>query len=203
MGSNLVVKFWGWVYDLIYSGRAPWEMGGPRPDLVKLVENGTLHPSPAIDLGCGTGDNVIYLARHGFSSIGVDISALAINQARVKAHDAGVQARFLVGDVTEFAEMGGPFDLVLDYGCLGCILGTPARKRYVQSLLRLTRAGSIYILLNFTRSPDAFFNLIPNVLSSGEAERLLGSHFEVGYFNGARERGPLGLRVEYRRMRRK
>lgn len=199
----LVTKFWSWIYDLIYISRAPWEMNGPRPDLVELVENGHLHPSPAIDLGCGTGDNVIYLARHGFRSVGVDISSRAINQARTKARDAGVKARFLVGDVTRLVEVEGPFDLVLDYGCLGCIIGTPAREQYVQSLLKLTRAGSIYILLNFTRSPDAFFNLVPNVLSSGEAKRLLGSHFEVEDFNRAQEQGPLGLRVEYRRMRRK
>jgi ubiquinone/menaquinone biosynthesis C-methylase UbiE len=135
--------------------------------------------------------------------VGVDISAQAINQANAKARDAGVQTRFLVGDVTKLTGMGGPFDLVLDYGCLGCLIGTPAREKYIQSLLRLTRAGSIYILLNFTRSPDAFFNLIPNVLSPGEAERLLGNYFEVEYFNGAQEQGPLMLRVEYRRMRRK
>jgi SAM-dependent methyltransferase len=196
-------KLWGLVYDLIYSGRAPWEMDGPRPEVVELVESGQLRPSPAIDLGCGTGDNVIYLARNSFNALGVDISTKAINQARKKARDAGVQARFRVGDVTQFAELERPFDLVLDYGCLSCIIGTPARERYVQSLLKLTRAGSIYILLNFTRSPDAFFNLIPNILSPGEVEGLLGSHFEVEYFNGAQDQGPLGLCMEYRSMRRK
>lgn len=178
-------------------------MGGPRPEVVELVESGQLHPSPAIDLGCGTGDNVIYLARHGFSAIGVDISPRAIDQARAKARNASVQARFLVGDVTELAEVGGPFDLVLDYGCLGCIIGTLARERYVRSLLKLTRAGSIYILLNLTRNLANPFNFVPNALKPGEVDQLLCSHFEVEDFNGARERGPLGLHVEYRRMRRK
>lgn len=196
-------KLWSWVYNLFYSNRAPWEMGGPRPEVVELVESGQLHPSPAIDLGCGTGDNVIYLARHGFSVVGVDISPKAIDQARTKARDAGVLAHFLVSDITELTGVGGPFDLVLDFGCLHCIIGTPARKRYVQSLLKLTRTGTIYILLNFTRSPGALFNFVPTVLLPGEADHLLGSHFQVEDFNDAREQGPLGLLVEYRRMRRK
>jgi methyl halide transferase len=36
--------------------------------------------------GCGTGTNVIFLAQHGFNVLGVDISEVAVDKARAKAH---------------------------------------------------------------------------------------------------------------------
>ena len=55
-----------WFYEVMYKRfRAPWEIG-PREELVTLVEDGALPPCRAIDLGCGSGANAIYLAQHGF-----------------------------------------------------------------------------------------------------------------------------------------
>ena len=77
------------VYDLLYRIGAPWD-GPPRPELVALVEAGVLTPARlapgrAIDLGCGTGANVRYLARHGFETTGVDFSTVALQVARRRA----------------------------------------------------------------------------------------------------------------------
>jgi ubiquinone/menaquinone biosynthesis C-methylase UbiE len=199
---SMVSMIMGWIYNLIYRGRAPWEMDGPRPGLVELVESGRLKPSRAIDLGCGTGENVIYLAQHGFEVVGVDISSRAINQAREKARTAGVDADFVVGDVTDLRGVHGAFDLVLDYGCLGCVMWSPARARYVQTLLRLTQPGSIYLLMNFVEDPNSRFHFIPNALKQGELERLLGRYFSVDQFIRNHARGPLGLEIEFRRLRR-
>jgi SAM-dependent methyltransferase len=191
-----------WAYDLLYRGKAPWEMEGPRSELVQLVGSGQLKPSSAIDLGCGTGDNVIFLAQRGFDVVGVDISARAIAQAHGKASVAGVSPTFVVGDVTDLKGVNGTFDLVLDYGCLGCVVGTSSRERYVGTLLRLTRPGSTYILANFAKMPDSRIGFTPTALGSGEVDRLLGDHFEVEDYDPEHERGPLGLRAEFRLMRR-
>jgi len=45
--------------------RMPWEIG-PRAELVELVDAGRLRPGRAIDLGCGTGANAVFLAQRGF-----------------------------------------------------------------------------------------------------------------------------------------
>jgi SAM-dependent methyltransferase len=192
-----------WVYDLLYRDRAPWDMDEPRPELVQMVESGQLEPSRAIDLGCGSGDNVIYLAQNGFETTGVDLSKRAIERAHEKARSAGVSPTFLAGDVTNLKQVEGKFDLVLDYGCLGCVIGMPAREKYAETLLRLTRIGSKYILLNLSRSPKGRMNLIPNTLQPGEVDQLFGDDFETEYYDAEHAIGPLGMRVEFRLMKRK
>lgn len=75
-------------YNLWYRhGTPPWVIG-PRRELVQLVTDGTLTPSRAIDLGCGVGDNAIFLAQHGFTVTGIDFAPAAIDRARRKARDA-------------------------------------------------------------------------------------------------------------------
>jgi len=120
--------WWGHLWDLCYLGRAPWDIGGPRPELVQLVESGRLKPCRAIDLGCGIGENVVYLARQGVEVTGVDISTRAIAKGRRKAQAATVSPTFLVGDVTNLTGVDGPFHLVVDNGTLHSLFGSKARQ---------------------------------------------------------------------------
>jgi methylase of polypeptide subunit release factors len=114
------------IYDLLYRIGAPWD-GPQRPELVALVESGVLTPARlppgrAIDLGCGTGANLRYLARHGFETTGVDFSpeALGIARKRARANGTDASVRFVEGDLTagEIPGVEGPFDLLIDYGTL-------------------------------------------------------------------------------------
>ncbi|MFC1980165.1 class I SAM-dependent methyltransferase [Chloroflexota bacterium] len=104
---------WAWLWNLGYLRQAPWDIGGPRPELARLVENGKLEPCRTIDLGCGIEENVIYLTQQGFEATGTDISSRAIAKAQRKAMTAKVSPPFLVGDVTDLAAVEGPFDLVV------------------------------------------------------------------------------------------
>ena len=202
MVARLLLSDLRWAYDFLYRGRAPWEMDGPRPELVQMVEQGQLQPCRAIDLGCGTGDNIIYLARHGFDAVGVDLSPRAIGQAREKARAAGVAPTFIAADVTALEGAEGPFDLVVDYGCLGCVLGTPAREKYAETVSRLTRSGARYVLLNLVPAPNRRVNPLPNTLRPGEVENLFGEDFVIEYYDDEYERWPLGMSVEFRLMQR-
>jgi SAM-dependent methyltransferase len=109
--------------------RMPWEIG-PRPELMELVQIGRLHPGRAIDLGCGTGANAIYLAEHGFTVTGVDFAPAALAGARRKAHLAGVGVHFVEGDLTDLPARLGIFDLLGDYGIFDD-LDNADRTRYV------------------------------------------------------------------------
>lgn len=182
------------MWDLLYLGRAPWDIGGPRTELVRLVDSGRLPPCRAIDLGCGIGENVIYLARQGFDATGVDIASRAIAKARRKAQAAGVSATFLVGDVTDLKEVEGPFVLVVDNGCLHSLAGERARQRYVETVMRLTRPGSRYLLRCFVREPRRRLKLTPAPLvEAGEVERRFAEAFEIEHFASTPGEAPWGL----------
>lgn len=84
------MSWWGRLWGLAYIWRSPWDIGGPRPE----VEGGKLEPCRAIDLGCGIGENVIYLSLQGFEVTGVDISPRAIAKARRKARRLGFRPPF-------------------------------------------------------------------------------------------------------------
>jgi SAM-dependent methyltransferase len=175
-GEVITMGWWGRLWNLCYLWRAPWDIGGPRPELVPLVESGEITSCRAIDLGCGTGDNVIYLAQQGFDASGVDISPRAIAKARRKAQVVGVSPTFLVGDVTDLTRVEGPFDLVVDNGCLHSLFSSAAREAYVQTLLRLTRPGSRYWLRCFVRRGRFGSG---GTVAPGEVERRFGEEFDI------------------------
>ena len=72
-----------------------WDRTLPPPGLVELIEGPSrLPPRRALDLGCGTGTETIYLARHGWDATGVDLVPRALAIARRRAARAGVSPGF-------------------------------------------------------------------------------------------------------------
>jgi SAM-dependent methyltransferase len=107
------------VYRVFYRlGMTPWEQPGSPDPLVELVES--TPPGRVLDIGCGTGRDAIFCARHGWDATGIDDVPLALKRARVRAADAGVPVRFARADVirTLPPEVGAGFDLLIDMGCL-------------------------------------------------------------------------------------
>lgn len=173
------------LYDLWYRyGTPPWVVGA-RPELVELVTSGRLKPGRAIDLGCGVGDNAIFLAQHGFTVTAVDFAPSAIEKARRKAHDAGVQVEFLVDDLTRLRHVGGRFDLLVDYGTLDDF-GLGQRDAYVREVLPLARPGARFLLWCFEWDLRGWERVVTAVLpfgkmalAPGEAAARFGRHFVI------------------------
>ncbi len=116
-------------------GFAEWAIGKPQPDLVKVIDEGAL-PAGArvLDVGCGTGDNAIYLAERGYHVTGVDAVERAIRTARLRAAHIGERAEFVVGDAMRAQVLpGAPFDAILDSGLLHQF-NPPAARAYVAAL---------------------------------------------------------------------
>src|SRR5579862_4290827 len=129
-------------------GRPPWDTGITPPELVNSIEGGQALPAgKALDLGCGTGTNSIYLAQHGWDVSAVDFTARALERASEKAARAGVMVKFYRGDVTRLGELPlrGPFDLLFD---LGCFHSLPSHSRigYAQGVERLSNPGTLLLL---------------------------------------------------------
>lgn len=98
-------------------GETPWDVGEPNPFLIEFIESSRVSPGRALDVGCGTGTNAIWLAQQGFDVLGVDISDVAIELARAKVDDPDLSIRFETLDFLKDKVPGAPFDFVFDMGC--------------------------------------------------------------------------------------
>jgi ubiquinone/menaquinone biosynthesis C-methylase UbiE len=132
-------------YDLTYRFSSPvWDDGRiPRP--VEELAASVPAEGRALDLGCGTGTQSIYLSQQGFSVVGVDGSQTAIRQAQEKAQKYRTYPEFLVHDVTRLDFLSAPFAIALDIGCLHG-LAAAGRSAYARQLTRLTQPGAIFLV---------------------------------------------------------
>jgi len=147
-------RWYGFVYRTAYLlGLKVWDRGVPTADLVELAE-GASAPGRALDLGCGTGTDSIYLAQHGWDVTGVDMVPKALSIARRKAAAAGVSPRLVEGDVTRFHDfgVGDGYTLLLDFGCFHT-LPQDRRDAYVQSVSEAAALGAKFLLYGFKRPP--------------------------------------------------
>ncbi len=176
-------------YDWLYRLWAPWDSVGVRMDLVKLLESGEIDPRSyprSIDLGCGTGANVVYLAQLGFDSHGIDFSKVAIEKATSRAAEAGVAPTFVRGDLTASSIPGveGPFDFLIDFGTLDD-LRDEARWAMARTVTRLARPGARFFEYCFygmtSELPRFSFRGTSRMshIAPGELEVLFGEDWVV------------------------
>lgn len=149
-GDRSAPAFWE---DRYQRSETPWDTGVVPPELHELLASGQLRPpGVTLDLGCGTGTNVNFLAGLGFTALGVDLAWRAVAEARLKAQQAGLPVRFFVGDVANLPLGGVQVSFALDMGCLHSLSGED-RTRYARSLARLLVPGGLYMLYGFDQDP--------------------------------------------------
>jgi SAM-dependent methyltransferase len=128
-------------------GQTPWDTGQPSGELQCVLAELPIRSCRAIELGCGTGASAVWLAEQGFEVTAIDLSPLAIDTARRRAEEAGVNVRFLVGDVlAPLLEPSGLFDFFFDRGCYHVVRRENV-SAYVEALRRLTGTGTLGLVL--------------------------------------------------------
>ncbi|WP_410664677.1 class I SAM-dependent methyltransferase [Amycolatopsis sp. lyj-84] len=124
-----------------HEGPAPWDFGGPQPAIVRAAPRFT---GEVLDAGCGSGENALHLASRGLYVLGVDVAETALNRARRKAVERGLEAEFTTADALHLERLGQRFDTVLDCGLFHAF-DADERLAYVKSLEAVTK-GTLYIL---------------------------------------------------------
>jgi SAM-dependent methyltransferase len=146
------------LYRLMYwLGMSHWDTGETPPEVQEAFKEGEIPPGPALDLGCGTGTNVIFMAKQGREAYGLDFVPVAVDKARLKAQEAGVngRARFLVADVTRLDKIDLPqCGFALDMGCFHG-LSPDGRRRYAEGLAKILAPGGRYMLYTLDPHKEA------------------------------------------------
>jgi SAM-dependent methyltransferase len=137
------------------------------------TDRGQLH---FCELGCGAGNHVWFAAREGFSTAGIDGSSSAIDHARRRLADDGLEADLRVGDFAALPWPDASFDFVLDRCALACVRQATLIQALDETRRVLKPGGRFLSLIYSADHPGRLFG------------RDLGDHsfdqFTGGYFAG-------------------
>jgi len=156
----------------------PWDSGKPDIHLRRFIEDSKIAPCRTLEVGCGTGTNAIWLAGHGFEVVGIDISAVAIERAKVKAGKAKVTCRFLAADFMKDPVPGGPFGLIFDRGCFHVFDEAKKQAQFARQVAELLEEGGLWLsLIGSTDGPPR--DTGPPRISAEEIVAAAEPHFEI------------------------
>lgn len=176
------------IYSSLSPEDIPWNQPGPSRELKRLISSGMVKPCKAIDLGCGTGSNAIYLAKKGFDMTGVDICTKAIEIAKAKAAQKAVTCDFLVCDLLGRPVISDAFDFAYDWELLHHIF-PDQRARYAKNVHGFLNTGGKYLSICFSEDDPQFNSMqkfrktkIGTILyfsSEEEIKSLFEPYFEI------------------------
>jgi len=164
--------------DRYLTGNLPWDRPTASEHLAWAIEAFGIAPGKAVDIGCGTGTNVIYLARQGFEATGVDIAADAVAKARAKAAAAGVNCTFAAVNFLDEPVPGGPFGFVFDRGCFHSVDAGAARGTFAKNVAALLEEGGLWLsLIGSADTPPR--DQGPPQVSARQITQAVEDHFEI------------------------
>lgn len=163
----------GWEKHYV-EGATPWDTRITPPEVIAFWQSGRLAPAGlALDIGCGPGTNVTYLAGLGLHTIGVDLAggALTLARTRLQTQPAILQARttFVQADVTAlpFRRLNACY--IVDIGCLHGLL-PDQRPAYAQGITANLAPGGYYQLYAFDCLADLVDDPVRRLRGMGDAE---------------------------------
>lgn len=188
------------------NGDAPWNSGIVSRELMRVLDEERVAPCRAVELGCGTGTNAVHLARLGFELLAADCSAVAIEQARARAHEERVTMQFVSADLCRLPDLletlncgrnsfEGQSSFLFDRGCYHC-----ARRvdlpGYLETVDWLAAPGARFLLLCGNANEQAQHG--PPKVSEAEIRADWSRSFEINWIREFRFEdrggvpGPLG-----------
>jgi len=172
----------------------PWDIGAPDFNLIETVNKTRIKPCKAIDIGCGTGDNAIWLAQQGFDVVGIDTSAVAIEKAKEKALKANTNCRFFVGNFLASQIEGAPFGFIFDRGLFHVFETEEERNNFAENVHRHLEKDGLW--LSLIGNADEQRNTPgPPQRRAGDIVNAVEPYFEIlslisGYFGANRPDPP-------------
>lgn len=126
-------------------------------EFAKFLQKNGVARGKGIEMGCGKGRNVIWLAGEGYEMYGLDFSANAIAEAKRRGESAGTSATFVQHDATvRWPYGGGEFDIAIDCFASTDIESREGRAFAVSEMYRILKPGGY--LLSYVLSTDDEFH---------------------------------------------
>lgn len=156
----------------------PWDTGEADPHLGEVIGAHGIQPGKALEIGCGTGTNTIWLARQGFEMTGLDLAPTAIARAKEKVAAAEVDCQLFAADILTDEVPGAPYPFVYDRGVFHVFDSAEDRSRFAARIAKLLApAGLWHSLVGSTDGPPRDSG--PPRRSAFEITQAVEPHFEI------------------------
>ena len=144
-----------WIsFNLKYLGKPVWDTRESPPELLEFIK---AYPAGrALDLGCGTGTNLVTLLQNGWQVTGVEYVWLAVQRARRNLQLLDLPSTVYCQSVVNIDFLMTPFDLILDIGCYHG-LTQPQRVKYQLNLKRLLKTNGHFLIYAYLKSEQSTF----------------------------------------------
>jgi SAM-dependent methyltransferase len=150
---------------------------------VELVRTGELKKSITLDVGCGTGENALFLAKNGFSTVGVDLSSRAIDAAKAKASERKLKVDFRVANALSLDFDSSYFGNVIDSG-LFHTFNDSERIAFASEIARVLATNGGYFMLCFSdKEPTGWGG--PRRITKEEIKASFSPLFNINYVRDA------------------
>ncbi len=160
------------------SGDTPWDIGQADFNLIEVVTRKPILSCKVLEIGCGAGDNSIWLAQNGFQVIGTDTSDIALEKAGEKASEAKVACDFKLVDFLKNQVEGAPFGFVFDRGCFHSFRAENERRILAQNVAAHLEESGLWLTIagnadEHRQSPG------PPQLTAGDIVLAAEPYFEI------------------------
>ncbi|HKX09149.1 MAG TPA: class I SAM-dependent methyltransferase [Stellaceae bacterium] len=165
------------MFERLYAGGAAWEIGKPQPEVVKIENAGGFRGS-VLDIGCGPGENAIFLAQKGYAVHAIDFLSSVIERVRdrYRAECESLRIVFEVADALSLDRLGKTFDCVLDAGMFHG-LSDQHRLAYEQSLRAISVPGTTLHMICFSKEETRPGG--PRRIGVDEVRASLGASWDI------------------------
>jgi ubiquinone/menaquinone biosynthesis C-methylase UbiE len=152
-------------WDLIYKQYGSW-LQEPHNDMPKVVELFLQNRvKTVLDIGCGAGRHVVYLAGHGFTVFGLDSSDEAVKMSREALNKIGLKANLMIASMYEkLLYPANHFDAIICTKALNHNTIDKIRRTIAEMERVLKPGGVVFIVVTKSRK------ILPNMKQKREAE---------------------------------
>lgn len=175
----------------VYTIEKRREIEARNPDNIKDVFN----PESVLDVGCGMGALMLFLQELGINVHGIDFSQAAKNMA-VPA----VREQIIIGDVTEYHDLGKNFDLVICREVIEHLTVLQIRK-FIKVLARYT-SKYLYITTRYFQDPKTFLDVGDDLQTDPTHITVMNKEFLRALFvmEGLRSRRDLERKMDWKNV---
>jgi len=152
-------------------GDTPWDYGKPYKELIEFANN----PCRALDVGCGTGTDAIFLAQRGYNVSAIDISEEAIKIAKSRSQEVD----FRVADVLNLPFEDETFEFVNDNGCFHQ-LDSSKWNKFIKEVARVMKPKAKYLMKCFS-DEEPHNPRLPYRLSKETIREYFSKYFNIIY----------------------